>query len=114
MQICGALQQPPTPTTPLAHRGAWALHTQQAPSQGTQLAPGEWQLGWQLPQRPGTPFIPFPKAAGTILTSLGFRVSFVKNQPLLGLVYFVLEFTRDSYKDKDAWSLFPRCPVLEK
>lgn len=42
----------------------------------------------------------------------GIQGSFVRYQTLTGLIYFVLEFTKDRYKNKDSWTPFPRCPAL--
>ena len=45
---------------------------------------------------------PFPKAVGYSFDLLGIQGFLYKEQTLMGLVYFVLELTKDTCKDKEA------------
>lgn len=54
---------------------------------------------FQLPRGEGPPF---PKAVGYSFDLLGIQGFLYKEQTLMGLVYFVLELTKDTCKDKEA------------
>lgn len=55
-----------------------------------------------LPELSDLPSCPL-RHRGTVGTSLGFRISHIRYQTLVGLVYFVLKFTKDRCKGKDAF-----------
>lgn len=48
------------------------------------------------------------------MNSVGFRVSIIKNETLIVLVYFVLQFTKYRFRDKDVVPSFLGALPLEK
>lgn len=57
-------------------------------------------------------FFCFLRQRGYSYEFFGIQGFFVRYQILMGLIYFVLEFIKDRYKNKDLWILFFRCFVF--